>query len=118
MAMGGRRGRRADEAFERFCAEEYESIVRAVALVVGSVDVATDAVNEALARAWNRVRKGESIDRLGAWIRVAAFNVGYDQLRRRSRETKTMHKVAPSETRAQATYGPSVDMRAALAELS
>ncbi len=115
--MGGKRGRRADEAFERFCADEYPYIVNAVALVVGNVDVATDAVNEALARAWNRVRKGETIETLGAWIRVVAFNVGYDHLRRRTLEAKTLHKIAPDETRAQANYGPSVDMRTALAEL-
>ena len=92
--MTGGRGRRDREAFERFCTYEHKRLVGAVALVIGDVDVAADAVDEALARAWNRVRKGHDIDSLGAWIRVVAMNVAYDYHRKRALEARNLHRVA------------------------
>jgi RNA polymerase sigma-70 factor (ECF subfamily) len=92
--MAGGRGRRNREAFERFCTNEHKRLVAAIALVIGDPDVAADAVDEALARAWNRVRKGNDIDSLGAWIRVVAMNVAYDYHRKRALEARNLHRVA------------------------
>src|SRR4051794_39038135 len=86
--MGGLRGRRDRAAFERFCTDEYGRLVGAIALVLSDHDVAADAVNEALARAWNRVRRGQDIESIGAWVRVVALNIARDQFRRRALERK------------------------------
>jgi RNA polymerase sigma-70 factor (ECF subfamily) len=117
--MGGRRNRdHIREVFERFCVDEYPRLVVAVALVVGDTEAAADAVNEALARAWNRVRRGHDIDSLGAWIRVVAINVGYDYHRRRALENKHygafLERDHPEHN---ASWEISLDVRDALAAL-
>ena len=47
---------------------EYTGVVATVALVCGSVATAEDSVQEALARAWQRLEHGDGIDRLPAWV--------------------------------------------------
>jgi RNA polymerase sigma-70 factor (ECF subfamily) len=117
--MGGKRGRRERDAFEEFCTYEYARLVASIELMLGDRDLAAEAVNEALARAWNRVRRGHAIDTLGAWVRVVAMNVGYDALRKRSVEVK--HRGVLAISAANNTddggWGLSVDVRAAVAAL-
>jgi RNA polymerase sigma-70 factor (ECF subfamily) len=60
---------------ERVVRDDYVRLVRAVALACGSVPAAEDAVQEAFARAWDRVQGGEQIDRLGGWIVTVALNI-------------------------------------------
>jgi len=66
---GGRTGTQGlDEySLSEFVHGEYPRIVAAVALVCGS-KAAEDAVQEALARAWERSTKGEEIASVGAWV--------------------------------------------------
>jgi RNA polymerase sigma-70 factor (ECF subfamily) len=115
--MGGRRGRRDRDVFERFCADEYGRLVAAVAIILGDPDIAADAVNEALARAWNRVRRGHDIESLGAWIRVVALNHGYDQYRRRAVERRHLPMLVAGVDEAHNKWGLSLDVQAALAAL-
>ncbi|HTL85766.1 MAG TPA: sigma-70 family RNA polymerase sigma factor [Acidimicrobiia bacterium] len=117
--MGAGSGRRDWDAFEQFCTHEYARLVGAVALAIGDSDVAADAVNEALARAWNRVRRGHDIETLGAWLRVVAVNIGYDEHRRRAVERKhTDRLVAASNSTTDADgWGVSIDVREALSGL-
>ena len=118
--MGVGRGRRDWEAFEQFCTHEYARLVGAVALAIGDADVAADAVNEALARAWNRVRRGHDIETLGAWLRVVALNIGYDEHRRRALERKYQPRLVSGRTAAEADvdgWSVSIDIREALTSL-
>jgi RNA polymerase sigma-70 factor (ECF subfamily) len=117
--MAGGRGRRNREAFERFCVDEHKRLVGAVALVIGNVDVAAEAVDEALARAWNRVRKGHDIDSLVAWIRVVAMNVAYDYHRKRALEARNLHRMVDMATppTPHELTGLSPDITEALREL-
>jgi DNA-directed RNA polymerase specialized sigma24 family protein len=62
--------------------------VAAVALVTGSRPAAEDAVQEALVRAWERTRKGEAIDSLGAWVATVALNVSRSGVRRKMAERR------------------------------
>jgi RNA polymerase sigma-70 factor (ECF subfamily) len=64
-----------EETFTAFVEEEYARLVRAVALVSGSTTAAEDAVQEALARAWERSRRGEVIESLGRWTVTVALNL-------------------------------------------
>jgi RNA polymerase sigma-70 factor (ECF subfamily) len=116
--MGVGRGRRDWDAFEQFCTHEYARLVGAVALAIGDSDIAADAVNEALARAWNRVRRGHDIETLGAWLRVVALNIGYDEHRRRALERKYRPQLAGRPDGADPDgWGVSIDIRAALTSL-
>src|SRR5689334_1375704 len=117
--MGVGRGRRDWDAFEQFCTHEYARLVGAVAIAIGDADTAADAVNEALARAWNRVRRGQDIATLGAWLRVVALNIGYDEHRRRALERKYTPQLAPGRNPGVDAdgWGVSLDIREALTSL-
>jgi RNA polymerase sigma-70 factor (ECF subfamily) len=71
-----------DDRLRAFVDGEYRQVVATVELVCGSLATAEDAVQEALARAWEREARGESIDRLPAWITTVALNLARSQMRR------------------------------------
>ncbi|HET9730610.1 MAG TPA: sigma-70 family RNA polymerase sigma factor [Acidimicrobiia bacterium] len=107
-------GRGRAEAFEEFCRDEYSALVASIAMAIGDRDVAADAVSEALARAWNRVRRGHDIDTLGAWIRVVALRIGYDAHRRRAVERKHQPHLVAVPSVASESWGAALDVRDAL----
>src|SRR5215471_7167219 len=116
--MGGVRGRRDRAAFERFCLDEYGRLVAAVALITGDRDGAADAVDEAMARAWARIRRGRTIEPLGGWIRIVALNIARDQHRHQLVEQKHAPAlVTPNSDRNHLNWDLSVDVRRALAAL-
>jgi RNA polymerase sigma-70 factor (ECF subfamily) len=104
-------------AFEQFCTEEYPRIVDAVAVTIGNADLAVDAVDEALARAWNRVLRGHDIESLAGWVRVVAINVGRDEHRRRATEKKYLPTLAPSISLDEDEWQGPIDVRSALDQL-
>jgi RNA polymerase sigma-70 factor (ECF subfamily) len=116
--MGGRRGRR-DRAFEQFCSNEYGRIVAAVALITGNRESAADAVNEAMARAWSRIRRGQTLDPLGAWVRVVALNIARDGHRHRRVEEKHASALVATirNDTTHSNWGLSIDVRRALESL-
>jgi RNA polymerase sigma-70 factor (ECF subfamily) len=113
------RGRRNRRAFEQFCATEYDRIVDTVAVAFRNTDLALDAVDEALARAWARVRRGYDIESLAGWVRVVAFNIARDKYRRDATAERHLSELIPAERedRSAETWGIKVDVRNALAAL-
>jgi RNA polymerase sigma-70 factor (ECF subfamily) len=114
-------GGSGDERFEDFFIFEYQRLVGALRLVTGDADRATDAVDEACARAWEQLARGRSIDALGAWIRVVAFNVARDRHRRRRSERLSRDRIASRAGDDAGELGTAVamavDVRSALAQL-
>jgi RNA polymerase sigma-70 factor (ECF subfamily) len=92
--------------------------VGAVALVAGSRAVAEDAVQEALARAWERTERGEDIDSLPAWVTRTAMNLSRSAFRRLRAELRARERPAASAPTAEAA-GAEVraDLARALAAL-
>jgi RNA polymerase sigma-70 factor (ECF subfamily) len=89
--------------------------VAGIALVAGSRPAAEDAVQEALARAWERSLRGESIDRLEAWVTTVAMNLARSRLRRIRAEWRARGRL---EATPAATPGPErADLRRALEAL-
>jgi RNA polymerase sigma-70 factor, ECF subfamily len=89
--------------------------VAGIALVAGSRPAAEDAVQEALARAWERSLRGETIDRLGAWVTTVAMNLARSRLRRIRAERRARGRL---ETTPPLTPGPErADLRQALEAL-
>ena len=127
--MGGLRGRRDRtfdfsardkrdrETFERFCYAEYTRLVDTVGAIISDRDLAAEAVNEALARAWKRMRRGEDLEALGGWVRVVAINFARDQFRRRKRETAYTARIAPASNLEYTKWGVTIDVHAALQTL-
>ena len=57
-----------------FVVEDYPRIVSGLSVMCGSRAAAEDAVQHALAKAWERSERGERIDQLAGWVTVVARN--------------------------------------------
>ena len=77
-------GTEGTAALEQLVRDDHARLVRAVTLAAGDVALAEDAVQEALARAWERLEGGGSIEHLGGWVVTVALNLTRSG-RRRSR---------------------------------
>jgi RNA polymerase sigma-70 factor (ECF subfamily) len=66
-----------------FYDDHYRDVVGAVTLVTGSRVIAEDAVNEAVARAWERC---DGIQQRNRWVLTVALNVARNRWRRTRRE--------------------------------
>ena len=69
-------------AIREFLHGDYPRLVAGVAMVAGSRPAAEDAVQEALARAWERSERGEEIESLTAWVTAVSLNLARSRLRR------------------------------------
>ena len=120
--MGGGAGTGPDGAFDEFYRTDYPRLVAAIGLLIGDLDLARDAVDEALARAWERMGRGDAIDCLPAWVRSVALNVVRGRFRRRAIERRVRSRIAASALRESSKPhvgldGIGVDVRRALATL-
>jgi RNA polymerase sigma factor (sigma-70 family) len=82
-----------DERIRVFVATEYRQVVATVALVCGNTATAEDAVQEALARAWEQITRGKVIERLGAWVTTVSLNLARSQMRRWRSERRARTKL-------------------------
>ena len=103
-------------SLDGFVRSTYPRLVAAVALITGSHAVAEDAVQEALARAWERAARGEPIDSLPAWATTVSVNLARSSLRRILAERRAKTRLQDPDP------GPAgdeevVDLRRALASL-
>jgi RNA polymerase sigma factor (sigma-70 family) len=109
-----------EAAIREFLATQYARLVAAVTLVAGSRAAAEDAVQEALARAWERSQRGERIESLGAWVTRVAMNLSKSRLRRFRAEARARDRIvavaAPARSVAALT-SDRVDVERALAAL-
>jgi RNA polymerase sigma-70 factor, ECF subfamily len=113
----GESGEVLDEAeIRRFLREEYPRLVSAVALVVGDLATAEDAVQEAVVRAWERSERGEAIESLDRWIATVALNLSRSRLRHLRVERLARPRLARTEIQ-QPVSDEDLDVRRALAGL-
>jgi RNA polymerase sigma factor (sigma-70 family) len=75
--------------------DDYPRLVRSVALFCGDVDEAEDAVQEALARLWERRERGESIQSPLGWVAMVATNQTRSVARRAARRRRHLSLVRP-----------------------
>jgi len=109
-----------DDRIRAFVAGEYRQVVATVELVCGSLATAEDAVQEALARAWEQETRGHEILRLGAWVTTVALNLARSQMRRWRCERRARERLAPlqrSVPDAPAASGEAHAVREALRDL-
>jgi RNA polymerase sigma-70 factor, ECF subfamily len=107
-------------AIREFLQDTYPRLVAGVALVAGSHTAAEDAVQEALARAWECSLRGERIESLAAWVTRVAINVSKSRLRRLRGEAKHRRLMAPEAERSSSGVAAAdvrIDVKRALAEL-
>ena len=115
-----RGGQVDDDRIQEFVDGEYARVVATVALVCGSVATAEDSVQEALARAWEQLARGRTIDRLPAWITTVALNLARSQMRRWRAERRARDRLGPLHddlSNAPAASGDAHAVRQALLAL-
>jgi len=98
--------------------DEYPRLVRAVALACGSLPEAEDAVQEALARAWDRAGKGQELDHLAGWVVTVALNLTRSGHRRLVRHRRAVTELGRRAEHDRPAEQPSdLDLRAAVESL-
>jgi RNA polymerase sigma-70 factor (ECF subfamily) len=111
------RGVALNEAEVRaFLGTEYARLVNGLALVYGSFPAAEDAVQEALARAWELSERGRHIDAPRAWVTQVARNLLRDRFRRSVAERRARSRLPAPSVRSAATEG-TADVQRAVAAL-
>lgn len=99
--------------FEGFYKDRRDRIARALTLTIGDVHLATEAVDEAMVRAYQRWATVGGYDDPGGWVYRVALNWATSVLRRRRRAPRPYPERGPQDV------GPIAepDVLAALAEL-
>jgi RNA polymerase sigma-70 factor (ECF subfamily) len=86
-----------DETIREFLETSYPRLVAAVTLVAGSREAAEDAVQEALARAWERAGT-EQIRSLPAWVTRVSLNLSRSRWRRLRAEARATERLLPTSS--------------------
>ncbi len=102
-------------SFEAFYGANANSIAQALAVTLGDADLAFDATNEAMTRAFQRWSKISAYDNPAAWVYRVGLNWSLSWKARRRREQERPVRLAPERTEAR-QRDDSLD--AALDELS
>lgn len=74
-----------DEAFSAFYRSSRDAVARALALTLGDTDLAVEATDEAMARAFQRWSHVEAMANPAGWVYRVALNWACSSLRRRHR---------------------------------
>jgi RNA polymerase sigma factor (sigma-70 family) len=108
-----------ENAIREFLATKYQRLVAALALISGSRPAAEDAVQEALARAWELAERGEQIRSPEAWVRTVAVNLIRSGFRRLGAERRARQALGVAERSRPASDAADerVDVARALARL-
>lgn len=103
----------AARPFDEFWAESRDSVGRALAVTLGDAQLAADAVDEAMARAYQRWTQVGSLDSPAGWV----YRVGLNWSRSVLRRTRRVPPIWLASPAAEADHvaDPSID--AALAAL-
>lgn len=107
-----------------FLQHDYQRLVAGLALVARSQAAAEDAVQEALARAWEQVLRGKQVQSLRGFVAVAATNLLRSRFRRllveqraRQRLGEQLNGASPQSAAQLATADLRVDLARALQAL-
>ena len=83
----------ADEGFTVFFEGAYPRVVGQLRLLTGDLAAAEDAAQEAFVRAASRWRQLARYDQPEAWVRMTAFRLAIDQLRRARRQRRLLARL-------------------------
>ncbi len=107
-----------DARIRAFVDEDYRQVVATVEMVCGSLATAEDAVQEGLARAWEREARGEPIDNLAAWVTTVSLNLARSQMRRWRTERNAQARLVPLQRNIPDAPSASADAYAVRQALS
>lgn len=113
---------RSNAEFREFYDDSADGVFRALALALGDVELAQEATNEAMVRAFQRWRRVRRFDSPAGWAYRVGLNWARGQLRKTKREWLTAKPLAAQVNSAisdsSVKLGVDTDLRRALAALS
>ncbi|MCZ7532520.1 MAG: RNA polymerase sigma factor [Acidimicrobiia bacterium] len=83
----------APNAFDDFYRRSWHEIYRPLAATIGDVQLASEAVDEAMVRAYVKWRSVRKMSNAEGWVYRVAYRWSIDQLRRRTRERKLLPRL-------------------------
>jgi len=95
----------------------YPRLVGGLSLIAGSRAAAEDAVQEAVARAWEGSERGEDISSPTAWITTVSLNLARSRLRRVAAERRARARLGAREPSPSHSPEDRLDITRALAAL-
>lgn len=104
------------EGFEGFYRNRWDELYRALAVTLRDPDLAREAVDEAMVRAFERWRQVRKASNPSGWVYRVALNWAIDQLRRRERESR--RQVSPPFGAPWIPAVPEPELSAALGRLA
>lgn len=113
--MGSHASVRLDSSFEGFHRAHRDRLVASLALHLGDLDLATDAVDHAMVKAWGGWADMADPDDAGAWVYRVALNWATSWLRRLRFRSRQPLPDTPTHDRS---TGDNQSLRRALASLS
>jgi RNA polymerase sigma-70 factor (ECF subfamily) len=81
------------DSFERFYRDNWQRVYRALAVSVGDSDLATEAVDEAMVRAYERWRKVSRMPNPEGWVFRVGMNWATSRLRRRNLQLRRVEAI-------------------------
>ncbi len=102
--------------FSAFWERERVALYRALALTLGDADLAAEAVDEAMARAFQRWSQISGYDRPAGWVYRVALNWARSRVRRHRRHAELAPRAWMREETEQ--HGATPELATALARLS
>jgi RNA polymerase sigma-70 factor (ECF subfamily) len=78
------------DAFEILIRQQADRLYGAARMMLREADLAEDAVQSALVRAWKDLPKLREVDRFGPWLQRLVVRACYDEARRRRRWTSAI----------------------------
>jgi RNA polymerase sigma-70 factor, ECF subfamily len=117
LSVRGRRELIDEVAIREFLPTFYPRLVGGLSLMAGSRAAAEDAVQEAVARAWERSERGEEIESLTAWVTAVSLNLARSRRRRVVAERRARSRLGTRERSPIADPEDRVDITRALAAL-
>jgi RNA polymerase sigma-70 factor, ECF subfamily len=78
------------DAFEVLVRQQVDRLYGAARMMLREADLAEDAVQSALVRAWKDLPRLREVDRFGPWLQRLVVRACYDEARRRRRWTSSI----------------------------
>jgi RNA polymerase sigma factor (sigma-70 family) len=96
-------------SFGDFYATHHDSVARALSVTLGDDHLATEAVDEAMARAYQRWEHVRQLDSPGGWVYTVGLNWTRSLLRRSFRSKTTLGRGSESDIAATQCADPDLD---------
>jgi len=84
---------RPSDDFEEFYRRSWQSVYRPLVATIGDQELAAEAVDEAMARAYARWRSVHKMSNGEGWVYRVAYRWSVDRLRRRDRERRLLPRL-------------------------